>query len=64
MALSNDEVDQLERIIAAVAEIRARLRDWDRKFFDDVESRYQEHGADLRLSSKQWSNLERLYSYA
>jgi hypothetical protein len=64
VALSNDEAARVEEIIGAVAEIRARLGRWDRSFFDDIESRYAEHGANIHLSPKQWANLERIYASA
>lgn len=70
MALTQDEVARLEEIIAAVGAIRGRLRDgpadgWsDRRFFDDIERRYDEEGADLFISGKMWKILERLMSYA
>lgn len=69
MSLTNDEVARLEEIIAAVSEVRQKLRDppngWsDRRFFDDIERRYDEEGADLYISPKMWANLERIAGYA
>lgn len=70
MGLSLDEVARLEEIITQVGAIRGRLRDgpldgWsDRRFFDDIEKRYDEQGADIFISSKMWRILERLASYA
>ena len=62
MALDNDEVARLDEIIAAVQE--CKLFGWNKTFFDDVCKQYDEKGADLYLSKKQWENLERLYANA
>lgn len=50
MSLTNDEVAELDEILAAVLEIRASLNLRSREFIDDVTARYDEHGADIRLS--------------
>lgn len=64
MGLSNDEASRLEEILAALSEIRSQLRPREQEFVDDVTARYDEHGADLRLSKGQWNWLEGLYERA
>lgn len=64
MSLDNDEVAELEEIIAAVSEVRASLNPRSREFIDDVQSRYDEHGADLHLSTAQWRWLRSLRDQA
>lgn len=62
MALDFDEVARLDEIIAAVQE--TKLFGWNKTFFDDICAQYDEKGADIWLSKKQWENLERLYANA
>lgn len=62
MSLTNDEIARLEEIINAVQE--CRLFGWNKTFFDDICKQYDEKGAELFLTLKQWQNLERLYANA
>lgn len=62
MPLTNNEIARLEEIINAVQE--CRLSGWNKTFFDDICQQYDEKGGNIFLSSKQWSNLERLYANA
>ena len=62
MSLDNDEVARLDEIIAAVQE--CRLHGWNKTFFNDICAQYDEKGAEIFLSPRQWANLERLYGNA
>lgn len=62
MSLDNDEVARLDEIIAAVNP--DKLYGWDKKFFTNICEEYEDKGAELFLSPKQWKNLERLYANA
>jgi hypothetical protein len=62
--MTNDEASRLEEILATVADIRSKLPPRAREFIEDIEARYDEHGADLRLSAGQWKWLEDLYNKA
>ena len=59
MSLTNDEVARLEEIIGAVNP--DKLYGWDKRFFTDISEQYDEKGAELFLTPRQWENLERLY---
>lgn len=63
MALTSDLEEELILIIHAVdtaPEIRGKSRD----FFNETKARYQEHGANIHLSAKQWQWLRDLYRQA
>lgn len=60
MSLTNDEVAKLEFILQASDDIRRDLSNWERTFLDDQQKRYDEHGANIRLSEKQWAALDRI----
>ncbi len=60
MALDDEEVAEIEEIIAAVSEIRGSLNARSREFFDNVEARYSEQGADMYVSRAMWDWLRSL----
>ena len=60
--MTNDEAEHLEEILRAVDDIRSRLGDWDKKFIEDIEKQFEDKGAQLYLSPKQWAQLERIYA--
>lgn len=60
MALSEDQVERLEHILATLGEMKSKMNARSREFFEDQEKRYDEYGSDMRLSEKQWAWLENL----
>lgn len=64
MGLTNDEASRLEEILATIGDAMNKLRPREKEFVEDIASRYDEHGADLRLSPGQWKWLEDIYNKA
>lgn len=62
--LNDDEVAELDEILAAVGEMRDRLSAKSRQFLEDVEQRYADYENDLRLSPAQWRWLRDMRSNA
>lgn len=54
------ESERLEELLASLGEVRSKLYPRAREFFDDIEARYSEHGAEMYMSPKQWAWLEDL----
>ena len=52
-----DEAERLEEIIATLGEVRGKLYPKAREFLDDVTKRFEEKGADMYMSERQWSWL-------
>lgn len=59
MALSPTEEEWLEGFLAHVAEHGRRMSQWAKGFIGDQQSRYEEFGSDMSLSTKQWNILKR-----
>ena len=55
--MTEDEASTLEEMLAAIGEIRGSLKPGERSFCDDVSARYEEQGADLFLTPRQWAWL-------
>lgn len=60
MALSEDEVAKLAEILNTLGAARARLNLKSKGFVDDMISRYDEHGPNIRVTEKQWAWLNNL----
>jgi hypothetical protein len=60
VALSEDETSRLSEILATLGECKPKLDPKSRDFVTDMEKRYDEHGSDILVSSKQWRWLENL----
>lgn len=61
MNLSLELEEKLKFTLDTIAEHRKDLSDWERGFFDDQVKRYDEFGARMYLSPKQWAVLNRMY---
>lgn len=64
MALTSDECGRLEEYIAAISDSRGHLKPHERDFLDDIEARYDDLGADLHLTPRQWAWLDSLFDRA
>ena len=60
MSLTNDEVEELEQILARAGDGMDQLNDWERGFINDQQKRFDQYGADIRLSPKQWAALRKI----
>lgn len=40
------------------------LKGWDRRFITDQRQRWEEHGASIGLSPKQWQQIRRIHQNA
>lgn len=58
MALTEEESDYLQQLLDTIGASRARLSQSERGFFDDQVRRFDEYGANMRLTPKQWKWLE------
>lgn len=61
MNLSLELDEKLQFMLSEIGEQRKLLTEWEQGFFDDQVKRYDEHGARMYLSGKQWAVLERMY---
>ena len=64
MPLTDDEVAEVEEILASVSEIRNKLAPRAREFIDDQCQRYEEFGADMHLTPRQWQWMRDLREQA
>lgn len=60
MALSERENDWVESLLQAVAADSGELSDWEKSFMGDQQSRYEQYGAEMFISPKQWGVLRRI----
>ena len=60
MALTDRETEFLERLLQECEENASRLSPWERGFMDDQRKRFEEHGAAMSLSPKQWNIIKRV----
>lgn len=61
MSLSETQIDRLTEILEAAENASGRLTSWQNGFIDDMRTRYEEWGANLRVSPKQWDKLEEIF---
>lgn len=61
MSLTMDQEDRLQGLLNDINGYRSKLSGWDLTFFDDQLKRFEEHGATISLSPKQWAQLERIH---
>lgn len=61
MNLSLELDEKLAFTLATIGENRKMLTEWEQGFFDDQVKRYDEWGARINMSPKQWSVLNRMY---
>lgn len=62
MNLTLEQDEKLGFMLSTIGESRKDLTEWEKKFFDDMVQRYDEYGAKVFCSSKQWAQLDRIYS--
>lgn len=55
-----NEIEYLEEIINARGEAGHLISEWERKFIDDQQSRYEKYAADTKMSPKQWAVLDKI----
>lgn len=60
--LSDNEKQSLADIIERCHEQWEELNGWEQGFITDQEKRYEEYGAEIRLSPKQWEALHKIES--
>ena len=59
--------EQFEKLCFWLQEIEAgkkELNDWELGFYEDQVKRVEQYKSDVRLSSKQWACLEKIYKVA
>lgn len=61
MSLSPGELESLTDMLQAIEPERPALNAWERGFIDDQVKRFDQYGADIRLSPKQWSAIRKIY---
>lgn len=61
MNLSLELDEKLSFMLSTIGEHRKDLSEWEQGFFDDQIRRYDEYGAKINLSPKQWAVLNRMY---
>lgn len=61
MNLSLELDEKLAFMLSTISESRKTLTEWEQGFFDDQVKRYDEHGANIHLSPKQWAVINRMY---
>lgn len=61
MNLTLDQEEKLRFMIADISENLKELSNWERDFMNDQIKRYDEYGATMRLSPKQFAIIERIY---
>lgn len=60
MSLTDNEQEYLQLVLDAYQEDRKKCSEWERGFMDDQVKRWEEHGADIRMSPKQWQIIGRV----
>lgn len=63
MSLTKSQHDLMVDTLQLFAEnpTHRKLTDWDRKFLDDQQKRFDEYGEEMRLSEKQEACVMRIY---
>lgn len=61
MNLSLELDEKLSFMLSTIGENRKDLTEWEAGFYDDQVKRYDEYGAKINLSPKQWAVLNRMY---
>jgi len=61
MALSDTQNEKLGDMLAALEAEMGALNDWETKFVRDQLERHAKYGADVFMSPKQWSALQKIY---
>ena len=61
MNLTLDQEEKLRFMIADISDNMKELTPWEKNFMEDQIKRYDEHGAKMFLSSKQWAVIQRIY---
>lgn len=62
MSLSVEAEEKLQFMLSSVSENVKVLSEWEKSFYDDMTKRYDEYGANVHLSEKQWGVIHRMYS--
>lgn len=60
--LTDYQLEHIERLLAGLGEVKNRLKERPATFVGQVEENFDKFGANLRLSTKQVSWLESLYT--
>lgn len=64
MSLTTEAEEKFSFILSSISENIKVLSDWEKGFYDDMVKRYDEFQANIRISEKQWSVLQRMYEKA
>tara|TARA_B100000700_G_scaffold331737_1_gene467774 strand:+ start:7384 stop:7584 length:201 start_codon:yes stop_codon:yes gene_type:complete len=57
MSITDDEDVKLQEILQDCNDNFEKLNGWEQGFISDNQQRYEEYGAGIRLSAKQWKIL-------
>lgn len=61
MPLSPRETEELGDMLEAIKADTGALNDWERQFVDDQVRRFDQYGAEIFLSPKQWKKIRDIY---
>jgi hypothetical protein len=60
MNITLEQEEKLSLALNEIDESKSKLNDWEKGFYEDMAARYQEWGARISLSPKQWAVIERM----
>jgi len=60
MSLSEEQQNFLHDLFEAVEANPGKISDWEKGFLTDNKDRFDAHGAELRVSTKQWAIFVRV----
>ncbi len=60
MPLTENEYQKFCDAIYALGEVKARMRDHERRFIEEQEKVLEERGGDIRITAPQWNWIEGL----
>lgn len=61
MSLTEAESEKLADMLGAIEAEMGALSDWERGFMKDQLNRHAQYGSGIRLSTKQWAMIRRVY---
>lgn len=61
MPLTEEQEERLSLLLSELEANRKSLSDWERGFLDDQSKRFDQYGAKVFMSPKQFAVLERMY---
>lgn len=61
MSLTVDQEEKLRFMLAEIGDCMDDLSSWEKNFMNDQIKRYDENGANMFLSGKQWAVLNKIH---